>query len=88
MKTRFILTIVSLTLFSYCGQKVSSEEVKVDNSITEGQGVGQFRVNETTLDDITKTLGNTYETVLYEDGRLEFNYKDLGLAFYCKLPRK
>lgn len=82
MRQRLILTIISLALFSHCGQKTSSEVVEVDYSIIEGQGIGQFRVNETTLDDITRTLGNTYETVLYEDGRLEFNYKDLGLAFY------
>ena len=82
MRQRFILTIVFLALFPHCGQKSNPEDIVIDNSIIEGQGVGQFRLNETKLDDIIETHGNAYTTILYEDGRLEFNYKDLGLAFY------
>src|SRR5688572_23399593 len=82
MRQRFILTIFSSTLFFQCGQKSTADEKVMDISIIEGQGVGQFRVNETNLDKVIETLGNSYETVLYEDSRLEFNYKDLGLAFY------
>src|SRR5688500_16874014 len=82
MKQKYILTIVFLTFFCRCGQKSNTDDIITDNTIVEGQGVGQFRVNETNLDKVIETLGNTYETILYEDSRLEFNYKDLGLAFY------
>ncbi len=80
--SRFILTIVVLTLFTECRQGNNDTQATKENLIIEAESVGQFRVNETKLDDIIKTLGTDYEDVKQEDLRVERAYKKHGLSFY------
>ena len=82
MNRRFLPILNSIILFCQCGQKSNSIEISADNLIIEGQGVGQFRVGRTKLDDIVKTLGSDYEEIEHEDLRIEANYRDRGISFY------
>lgn len=77
MRHRFFIYLVFLIFFCQCERKSNS-----DNLIIEGEGVGQFRVGMTRLDDIINTLGSNYEEVGHENSRLEASFKERGLSFY------